>query len=72
MGEVVKFPGITKLDLDPDLVLRDALGKLDQVVIIGFNKDGSEFFASSQADGGEVLWHLERAKHRLMRIVDEI
>lgn len=69
---VVRFTGITKLDIDPALVLRDATDEgLAEVVVIGFAKDGSEYFASSIADGGTVLWHMERAKHKLMLIADE-
>lgn len=62
---------ITKLNLDPDRVLSKAIGELTEVVVIGFDKDGDEYFASSIADGGSVVFHLERAKHKLMRIIDE-
>lgn len=67
---VVDFPGITKLDLDPERVLKAASGELTEVVILGFTKDGDEYFASSKADGGSVLWHLERAKLKLLNIPD--
>lgn len=66
MGEVVDFNGITKLDLDPDRVLDSAKGKLDSAVVIGFDKDGDLYFASSKADGGDVLWLLEKAKKELL------
>lgn len=72
MADVVRFPGITKLDLDPDDVLTKALGQMEQVVICGFDKDGNQYFASSVSDGGTSLWHLERAKWALMKITDEI
>lgn len=70
MTEVVRFPGITRLDLDPDVVLREALEKLEGVVIIGYAKDGAEYFASSYADGETAVWLLERAKFKLMQIAD--
>jgi hypothetical protein len=38
---------------------------------MGTAKDGSEYFASSLASGPETVWHLERAKLKLLRIVDE-
>lgn len=66
MGDVVTFRGITKLDLPPDRILEDAVGKLQGVVILGYTKDGDEFFASSYADGGNVLWLLERLKKQLL------
>jgi hypothetical protein len=66
MGEVVTFTGVTKLDLPPDRILADAVGKLEGVVILGYTKEGDEFFASSYADGGNVLWLLERLKKQLL------
>lgn len=68
---VVMFTGITKNDFDPDFILEAAKGKLEEVVIIGRTADGDEYFASSHADGGITLWHLARAQHRLMNIVDD-
>lgn len=68
---IVDFPGISKLDLDPARVLQKALDAgMTEVVIIGYDRDGGEYFASSKADGAQVVWHIERAKHRLMTIVD--
>ena len=70
-AKIIRFTGVTILDLDPNLLLEEAKGKLEGVVIIGFMADGTEYFASSVADGADVIWHLERAKHKLMRLVDE-
>jgi hypothetical protein len=73
MGDVVSWGGITTPPSSPDRVLADAAkAELTSVVVVGFNADGSEFFASSEADGAQALWHLERARHRLMSIVDQI
>jgi hypothetical protein len=69
---VVNFNGITKLDMPPDRILEAAMGKLDYVVIVGHCLDGNEYFASSKSDAGEVVWAFERAKHKLMRMVDEM
>lgn len=68
MNNVIPFNGITKLDLDPDMVLENNKGKLDGVVILGYDKNGDEHFASTYADGGDVLWLLERMKIRLLTI----
>jgi hypothetical protein len=65
------LPVVTRIDTTPDRVLEAAIGKLESVVVIGFGKDGEEYFASNQTDGGDVLWKLERAKHKLMCIVDK-
>lgn len=68
---VVPWNGITKLDSDPQRVLQSALDKgLEHVVVVGFDSDGGEYFASSYADGADVVWHLERAKFKLMVIAD--
>ena len=68
MENIIPFSGITKLDTSPDIVLSAALGHLESVVIVGHAKDGSEYFVSSLADGGDALWLLERCKFKLMQI----
>jgi hypothetical protein len=68
MSKVIPFSGITKLD--PDTVLENNKGLLEGVVIMGWDKDGDEVFASSYADGGTVLWLLKRMELRLLTIVE--
>lgn len=70
MGEVVDLSVITTLPLDPDRLLEKAVGQLDRVLIIGMDKDGEEYFASSDPDGGTIIWDMERAKLKLLRLVD--
>lgn len=65
-AKVIQFTGITKLDLDPDMILEANKGKLAGVVIMGWDDEGNEVFASSYADGGTVLWLMERCKQRLL------
>lgn len=67
---IVEFTGITKLDIPPDRILSKAIGNMSQCVIIGYDKEGELYFASSQADGGEVLWLLELAKKELLNVLD--
>lgn len=71
MTNVVRFTGITNLDMPADHVLESALGKLDGVVVLGYDKAGQEYFAASYADGGDMLWLLERAKKALLEVADE-
>lgn len=69
MSNVLELPVMTRLDIDPQRVLAKAIAaEMQEVVIIGYDKDGDEFFASSLADGGDMLWHLERAKLKLLRV----
>ena len=70
MAKVVLFSGITRLDLPPDRILEEAIGKLEGVVILGYEKDGNEYFASSYADGGLVNWLLDRCKQQLIRMAE--
>lgn len=72
-AEVLKFTGVTKLDLDPERLLESAKDAgLAEVVICGVDQNGNEYFASSVADAGTVGWHLDRAKWNLMRQVDRM
>lgn len=70
MSNVIPIGGITRLDLPADRVLEGAIGQMKGVVLIGFDQDGNEYFASTYADGGTVMWLLERCKLQLMRQVD--
>lgn len=65
MGDVIQANFITQADLPPDRVLEAALDKLEGVIVIGYTKDGEEYFASSYGDAPEMLWLIERFKQRL-------
>ena len=65
-AKIIQFTGITKLDLPPDRILEAAKEKLEGVIVIGFDKDGEFYGASSYADGGTALWLLEICKKKLM------
>lgn len=67
---VVLLPTVTTLELDPDLVLREAVGKFEQVIVIGYDKNGEECCVSSIADGAEMLWLLARYQKKLLEIPD--
>ena len=66
MAKVIPFGGITKLDLDPDLIFENNKGKFEGMVILGWDKEGNERFVGTYADGGTVLWLLERCKNKLI------
>ncbi len=68
-GDIVDFTGVTRLDSDPMRALEHAAqAGLTEVIIIGFDANGAEYFRSSVADGGSALWHLERAKIKLLTV----
>ena len=66
---VIPLGGVTSLPIDPDRVLNASISKMDKVFIIGEKKDGEFYFASSEPDGGFILWYMELAKKRLMQDV---
>lgn len=73
MGKLVYLNGLTKLDLTANRVLNAAIDEeLEGVVIMGYSKDGGEYFASSYADGGTCLWLIERLKRQLINMDYEI
>ncbi len=66
MAIIIPLNNITYLDLDPDQVLKNIIGKLNSVVVLGYDLEGDEFFASSIADGADVCWLMERCKKQLL------
>ena len=66
-SNVIPLGNVTRLDVPVDRVLDMAKGKCPNgVIIMGYDEDGQEYFASSIADGGTVLWLLERLKQQLI------
>lgn len=71
MGKVVYLDIVTRLDIPAERVLRRALDAgVERVVVLAYDADGNEYFASSIADGGTVLWLMERAKRELLDMGD--
>ena len=69
MADITNLPCITKLNLTPERVLQAGLeAGLDGVVLMGYDRDGDLYFASSYADGGTVVWLMESCKKRLLEV----
>lgn len=67
---VIPLPVITTLDLDAERVLEGAINStLQSCIVLGYDADGEFYFASTMADGGEVLWLLEMARLKLMKAI---
>ena len=65
--KVIPFGGITRLDLPVDRILDGAKEwGAQSVVVIGWDGEDEFAFTTSSADGGEVLWLLEKAKLELI------
>ncbi len=70
-NNVINLKTITTLDLPPDRVLTEAVGKLDSALVLGYDKEGFFYFGSSKANGGDVLWLLEVAKKLLLEAAED-
>lgn len=70
MAKIIPFNGITKLDLEPAAVLKQLLKRddLEGLVIMGYTKEGDQFFSSTYADGGTCLWLIEQCKRKLLEV----
>ncbi len=67
--KVTVLPVLTTLDVPTERILQGALDSdppLKSAVVVGVDADGQLYFASSFADGGSVLWWLEKAKQALL------
>lgn len=70
-AKIIPIGGITRLDLEPDVILENLKGKLQGFVLCGYTKEGEEFFSSTYADGGDALWLMKRCEKALLSIGDE-
>jgi len=67
LGDVVLLNVVTRLDIPVERVLDGATNaELEEVVVIGYDKEGEFYFSSNKANGGSVLWLLEQAKKELL------
>jgi len=67
MGEVVELDIVSSLDIPVGRILQRAKDAgLDTAIVIGWDRDGELYFASSVASGPEVLWLIEKTKANLL------
>lgn len=73
MADVVNLETVTTLDLPPNRILEAAKDKgLQMAIVIGLDADGDFYFASSDPDGGNVLWQLEMARVKLIEVARDM
>ncbi len=66
---VIPLGCLTRLDIPVERVFEAVRHHVSGgVVVIGWDNDGELYFASSIADGGEVLWLIEKAKISLLEV----
>lgn len=72
--KVVYLDKSTTLPIPVSRVLLGALEKdLDMVVVLGYEKDGTPYAASSTGDGRDILWAVASFQHDLLNgsLLDE-
>ncbi|WP_421849869.1 hypothetical protein [Oricola sp.] len=70
MADIIELPVITSLPTDPARILDRAPRDMARVLVIGKTADGEFYFAASDPDGGTMLWDMERARYKLMQLVE--
>lgn len=65
MGDVVRLNCMTTLPINPDDVLTGTAGKLDYCLLIGWDKDGNLYTASSEADMERALYVATKFVHKV-------
>lgn len=69
---VIPWGGSTRLDIPTEKILAGAAkAKLTECIIIGTNAAGEEFLFSTTGRSPVILWYLERAKHNLIKDIDD-
>lgn len=63
---ILQFKGITRHKVDPNNVLEGAIDKLDECLIIGVDKEGFNYYASSESDVPKLVYQLELLKKHLL------
>lgn len=68
-AKVINLNCLTRHDLTAERVLQSAIdADLEGVVLMGYDKGGQHYFASSYADGGTCLWLVEQLKRKLLEM----
>lgn len=76
-AKIYQFDGQTVHDLDPDQVLSAAIGKLDKVIILGYengeagNPFGALYMAASSGNIAEAIYLLEKCKRQLLEFGED-
>ena len=68
---VVVLDTITTLPIPPQRVLDNAPRDMRSVMVLGYEKDGEYWMASSDTDLASLLVIVEKARMRLLRLLDD-
>jgi hypothetical protein len=68
MSNIIDLDMNTTLPVHPDKVLKNTIGILQEVVLVGYNNEGEIYCASSTSDTGTLILLLERAKELILKV----
>ena len=68
MSNIIELSQITTADLHPDRVLHSAMGKMNNVMVIGEDTDGEFYLAANKSDLSLAIYYLEVAKKKLLEM----
>jgi len=72
MAEIIDLGGKTVgVKFDADQTLTELMGRLEDFVLAGYDKDGNEITAITFIHLPEALWALERCKKSILERPDE-
>lgn len=77
---IVTFPGVSMPDAEPedrptvtpDTIMEKALGRYEELILIGKTKDTSRYECVSTIDIPSTLYHVTRIHHRLNMYLDGV
>lgn len=67
---VIDFPGHTTLDLNPDKILKNNIGRFRKIILVGVEEDGTIVGCSSIADKATIIYLAECLKFQLLSYED--
>ena len=70
-AKILQFTGRTRLELPPDQILEDAIGKLEKVLIVGYDKEDKLYATASCVSIAEAVFMLEKIKCQLMAVGED-
>jgi hypothetical protein len=65
MADILKFNGQTVGSISVESVLQGA-ASLDEILVLGWTKDGEFYAASSTGNGPDLLWLIELFRHGVL------
>lgn len=67
-SNVLPFTGLTTVDVPANRILEGVKDELDSVVVLGWDKEDSFYFAVSHGKKADILYLLELAKQSIMEV----